>query len=487
MPDSIDWYPGTLEEAFATATAEGKPVFLYWSAEWCPPCHHLKVTLFRDRSFIDRSRLFVPVYLDGDTEAAQKHGETFGVAGYPTMVVLDPAGEEIMRIAGGIDVAAYAGILDATLSGGSPVPELVAAAKAGTTFNERDCRLVAYYPWEDDQLALLEGEDPGELFARLENACPEEATAERSRLSMSSTLESAMLLSRGDRGTGSVPPIDPVMAILVDHDLVKANIASVLTTAGLVVGALTDPESESRARLSQAWLRALERVEQDGTLPKRERIYTALGRIDIARLDREDAPLPGELVASLEQKAAWADDTTPDPNERQTVMNAVANTFWQAKLYDRAREVLKKELSISKQPYYYTLSLAELEQDAGNDAQALVWFERAYDEARGEATRFQWGYNYVVGLIDIVPDDAERIERETLRVFGELRRNAANAFYQRTFLRIERLEERFLQWNEAGDRTDSLRAIRAGVMEICRTIGENEESRGNCESFLDQV
>ena len=91
---------------------------LYWGAEWCPPCHQLKVTIFKERSFIDRSRLFVPVYLDGDTDSAQRHAERFGVVGYPTMVVLSSEGSEITRIAGGIDIDAYAHVLGAAMGEG---------------------------------------------------------------------------------------------------------------------------------------------------------------------------------------------------------------------------------------------------------------------------------------------------------------------------------------------------------------------------------
>ncbi|MCK7510191.1 MAG: thioredoxin domain-containing protein [Desulfobacterales bacterium] len=65
-------------------------MFLYWGAEWCPPCAQIKSTIFNKREFQERSRLFVPVYLDGDTPSAQKHGERFGVVGYPTMILFQP-------------------------------------------------------------------------------------------------------------------------------------------------------------------------------------------------------------------------------------------------------------------------------------------------------------------------------------------------------------------------------------------------------------
>ena len=65
----VAWQKGDVDAAFAAAKAEGKPVFLYWGAVWCPPCNQVKATIFNRRDFIERSRFFVPVYIDGDSPA----------------------------------------------------------------------------------------------------------------------------------------------------------------------------------------------------------------------------------------------------------------------------------------------------------------------------------------------------------------------------------------------------------------------------------
>ena len=83
----IDWFDGSVDEAFAAAKESGKPIYLYWGAVWCPPCHAISATVFKSPEFLERSKLFIPVYLDGDTEHAQAYGEKFGVRGYPTMIV----------------------------------------------------------------------------------------------------------------------------------------------------------------------------------------------------------------------------------------------------------------------------------------------------------------------------------------------------------------------------------------------------------------
>src|SRR3954468_8496413 len=112
----IDWFGGEVGAAFDAAKSAHKPILLYWGASWCPPCQQLKSTVFSRSDFIAKSRLFVPIYLDGDDAGAQKWGDAFNVSGYPTVVVLDSDRRELMRIAGGMDLSQYAGVLDSALA-----------------------------------------------------------------------------------------------------------------------------------------------------------------------------------------------------------------------------------------------------------------------------------------------------------------------------------------------------------------------------------
>ena len=145
----IAWFEGTVEEAFEIALAEDKPLFLYWGAVWCPPCHYLKDKVFKKPEFVAQSRKFVAVYLDGDTDRAQAWGEKLEISGYPTVLVLTPAGEEVMRMSTGIPVEEYNGVLQAALAQMRPIKQVLDDVLAGGVANadETALELLANYSW----------------------------------------------------------------------------------------------------------------------------------------------------------------------------------------------------------------------------------------------------------------------------------------------------------------------------------------------------
>ena len=149
----IAWFDGDVNAAFASAKGSNKPVLLYWGAQWCPPCKQLKSAVFSRPDFIEKSKLFVAVYLDGDLPDAQKYGDEFRVTGYPTVVVFKPDRTEITRIAGNMDLSLYAGVLDNALGDVRPVKDVIElAVKGDAPLAADDCRRLAYHAFglEDD-------------------------------------------------------------------------------------------------------------------------------------------------------------------------------------------------------------------------------------------------------------------------------------------------------------------------------------------------
>jgi protein disulfide-isomerase len=127
--DEIHWRKGDVTAAFAEAAESGKPILLYWGAEWCPPCHRLRAGLFMEPDFIARTHDFVAVYLDGDTEGAQRWGDHFAIAGYPTIILLRPDQSEITRLTGGEEPDEIAQALRAAQESQTSAVELFARAQ----------------------------------------------------------------------------------------------------------------------------------------------------------------------------------------------------------------------------------------------------------------------------------------------------------------------------------------------------------------------
>ena len=485
--DEILWHAGDIDSAFAAARAARTPVLLYWGGDWCPPCSRLKATVFRRPEFVQRTRLFVAVDLDGDQPGAQRLGEEFGVYGYPTVVVLSPKREEITRIATTLETAPYVRALDAALAASQPASAAYAAVLGGMA-TDFDLRLLGYYSWSQDNERLVpESQLPATLKA-LAAAYPRHLAVEKSRLFMAYLGARAVAASeQGETPAFTGEELHWARArlreILGDPALIEANFINVVYGAHRIYAMVAEPADAGAEALAAAWEAAFAGLREDPATPAVTRIGTLYGALCLFTARQPGHARPSRLVRAVYKAVREADRATDDPYARMNLFSVAYGALSVAGLYDEAYDFMTREVERSHSPDYIMLALARWAQWEGLPAEALSWAERAWQEAQGPATRFERGTGYVHMLAQLTPDAEARIEDTAIALFREAS-STKDAFFLRTTRYMHRLETYLTEWDAGGIRAPNVARIRAEVLAICDRIADDGPSRATCRTFL---
>jgi thiol-disulfide isomerase/thioredoxin len=485
----INWFAGDVPQAFAAARSSHKPILLYWGAIWCPPCQQLKSTVFSRADFIARSRLFVPVYLDGDEAGAQKWGEKFQVAGYPTVVVLDASQHELMRIAGGLDLGAYATVLDTALAALQPIDALLTSVAAGKTLELAQCRRLAYNGWALDDLAASGKAARAQQLVTAAAHCPARARLESARLQVIAASYAAdaeaQALKEGRAPSKALRTQMAAVSIVLDRPREALALADALQYLDDSYFAAIKADGATAA----PWLAKYARVMDAATRDPSHALADQLGAsyAKLSAIKAIDGSVPADVARDARAQLDVALAGQQIPYVRSGVINAALGIFDVLDQNEEAYRVVQGELDKTATPYYYKADLGDLAEGLGRKDEALKWFSEAYAESQGAATRFQWGAMYAGSLLRLQPDDAGRISSVTAEVLGEL--DGPDRIYRRARMRLERLDAALRKWDEAaqGSHHDVLLSLRERMQQICVKIPQDEPARGSCDAFLDHA
>ena len=486
--DGIAWIEGGMEAGLAQAKRAHRPLLVYWGAAWCPPCQQLKATVFTRRDFVERSRQFVAVHLDGDDPGAQKWGEQLHVQGYPTMLVLDPVGRETQRIAGGMELERYADVLEIALADLQPVDALLAHLRANQPLPAGACRRLAWNAWRLDVL------DPQELAPRardLDRAaryCTAHAAPDAARLTLFAAAFQAA--AEAPALAGGAEPSDKLGRRVTDvrdvlhlhrHDPSLADALMALDENFFKAAARAGAEKDA---LRDTYLEAMRDAAGDPRLTVADQLSAVAHGLIAAKSLYPGGAIPPAQAAAARERVVAELQREWSPEVRSSIFNAALNVYDALGDAQAAYDAARAELAIARDKYYVKSDLGDLAEQLGHGDEALKWYAEAYAESVGTATRFQWGQDYASALLRLAPKDEKRIRDVTLAVLGEL--DGPDRIYRRARLRLEKLGKDLTAWNatSGGRHARVLEALRTRMQQICAKIPGTEPAHASCTAFL---
>jgi protein disulfide-isomerase len=236
------------------------------------------------------------------------------------------------------------------------------------------------------------------------------------------------------------------------------------------------------AGLQQDYFAFLDALEADTRQSGTVRLLSAARRLQVAKALNGTQPVPPAITARarVTLDAYLARDY--DANARAGIVNSASWVLYELGDDARLRELLEAQMKVARTPYYYMPDMADIEERAGNVRAALAWLERGYRESSGPATRFQWGTQYLHGLLRMSPKDEPRIRAAVLEVIGEL--DGPERIHARTRVRVERLDAALEAWAAESGNAATLSAIGQRWRELCKRLPASDPARTDCADLL---
>jgi thiol-disulfide isomerase/thioredoxin len=487
-----------IDAVLAKAKADGRPVFLYWGAVWCPPCNHVKATLFSRSDFAEVAKGFEAVFVDGDRPGAQKISSRFKVRGYPSMLVFNTAGEEISRLPGEADPQRYLQALSGSMASAVTVAELVAQALQGpktSALAPSHWQALANYAWDVDEgqssAKLKAGNTPAAnilaaLFERAK-ASADVPIAVLDRLALKAMSMGTQAQTDWPAAQREALRSHAAAALLSEPRTAALRDLLAYQPWGLVDQACGGDQAASCAQNVKASLQAQFLATQQTAPTVAADALDAIIELNLGTAKHPLGLLEGksrsEFVTQAAARLQALAQVSKDRYVRQALVPSIASSL--AKMGDIAASnaLLEAELGTSVAPYYHMLVLASNAKKQGEKAQAVQWYQRAWQTSTGPATRIQWGTSYLTNLMDLAPDDQKTIERDAKVLLTEA--IASNdALNGRNFRSLERVAAKVQTWAKTNaQHASTAQALQAQWQDGCARTAAADKATCNTLRF----
>jgi TolA-binding protein len=133
--EGVKWLT-SMEEGKDRASAEGKNLVVYYSADWSKMSEQFEFDVLENAEVQKKLTDFVAVHIDSDVD--EDTPKTYAVGAFPTTIIYTPDGEEITRVVGAVATEEFLKLIDDVVAGRvGTVREILALEEA----NPNDLKL----------------------------------------------------------------------------------------------------------------------------------------------------------------------------------------------------------------------------------------------------------------------------------------------------------------------------------------------------------
>lgn len=479
---SIAWRTDDPAKNLEQAKSQGKHVFLYWGAQWCPPCNAMKSEVFNRPEFQAAIKNMIPIMIDGDSADAQSWSDRFQVSGYPTMLVLAPDGNERMRFYGYTPLVTIQAAVAAIEATSDSLATLIQKAAKSEPLSDAEWRQLAYSDWSKFSDSDFSGISPIEVALDITKSIPAKLVVEKGMIATFIIV--------------NAPDVKPEIAAKIreQYDALFASIGANETTlvnaeilffegfGSLKFATEEGITPEVKKQRVAAWASAVDRLTKELDDSLSSRVNGLAARVGVAKFQPVEAARTlkfREELTGLRKEL----DKVKDPHVLTALVPTLADAFESIGDHDVAVKVLEKTASRSPTPWYFYSHAAYLIKETGDINQAIPLYERAMRTAKGPSTRIQWTWTYL-NAVDksTVKDRAVRMEN-TINDLFKLALRAPDGFNGRNLRTMNKAKDLVMS---AGPQNKKLIASAVHARKQCDIL-KDEQKIKSCVSFFEPM
>lgn len=403
------WITADLKKALGEAEASKSFTLLYWGAVWCPPCNELKKNVFAHPNFEAATQNIVKVYIDGDHDNAQLIADQYQVSGYPTILILNPKGQEILRLAESLNYQQFLTALETSIGTTNTIDDILTSIKNGNSISKENGLLLAYSRpnnaidriWNKDKVSA------GQTLLKFafSQPAPDDAKAKLIALGASTLLQS----------NSELPPNHSANEVLFSalEEIFKPENNWILGSKDLIIwnansglkwlNKMRLQTGEAKyLKMSENWARMSKTLQDSTSVTTDYKLwaiyptllqYSYLKITDISKLDLASSELTHiteGLKAQVRRAVTKADTEAASDYARQATISGAASLLFKIGDKNQALEMLTEEAKKSSSPWYYVYYKGLLESRLQNWASSLKNIRKASELTKGTASKIQW-------------------------------------------------------------------------------------------------